>query len=202
MGTADMQLYTQLPVQHLCCIIVTRCSYITTWLCVNGLLKCQSFTYCSYLGHHQYINCFLSLPTSYGSFTYCSYLGHQQYINCSLSPPTSILKGYIKIDYLIKSQVHWKFFVEISSKHYSDSETYLKNSFALYKHTLQQFIGIIDNQYSPPTHHYFCLTWGRETSNILMMVLVYNTAVCQLIATECSAHRETVMVVRKTIMIT
>ena len=29
-------------------------------------------------------------------------LGHHQYINCFLSPPASILKGRIKIDYLIK----------------------------------------------------------------------------------------------------
>ena len=33
----------------------------------------------------------------------------------------SILKGYIKIDYLIKSHVHWEFFVEVLFKHYSDN---------------------------------------------------------------------------------
>ena len=40
-------------------------------------------------------------------------LGHHQYINCFPSPPASLLKGRIKIDYLIKSHLHQQFFVGI-----------------------------------------------------------------------------------------
>ena len=50
---------------------------------------------------------------------------------------------------------------------------HLKNHFALYEHTLQWFIGIMNNEQSPPIHggptSVFWLTQGRETSNILMM---------------------------------
>ena len=49
------------------------------------------------------------------------FLGHHYSIlNCYPSPSASILKGRIKIDYLIKSHVHWKFFIE-TFKNYSKS---------------------------------------------------------------------------------
>ena len=55
----------------------------------------------------------------------------------------------IKIDYLVKSHVHWQFLVEMLFKHYSDSEMHLKNYSALYKHILQWFIGIMNNDLPP-----------------------------------------------------
>ena len=59
---------------------------------------------------------------------------------------------------------------------------HLKNYFALYKHTLQWFIGIMNNEQSPPTHLCFCLTQEWETSNILMMASMHGTVhrICYL----------------------
>ena len=57
------------------------------------------------------------------SFMYLKQCSHHQYINCFSSLPTSILKGCIKIDY----HMHLKLSVEmLFLKHYSDSEIHLK----------------------------------------------------------------------------
>ena len=47
---------------------------------------------------------------------------------------------------------------------YSDIEMLLKNYITLYNHSLQWFIGIMNNnEQSPPTRICFCWTEGQET---------------------------------------
>ena len=59
---------------------------------------------------------------SYNYITYWLLLGHHQYINCFQSLPTSIMKSRIKIDYLIKSHMNKQFLVESYFNHCSGSE--------------------------------------------------------------------------------